>query len=125
MMSKLMKETWSLPGKFQESLSTSCVFFKRLTSVFLTTQFTTLFRIILVTCPSSDFEGLISLHVGWLSKFGLWSFRQAKASFSVIFSTQSSNRISLAVFFTSMLIEFTSAQFDFLYVFMFFVLIRL
>ena len=39
MMSKLMNEAWSLPGKFLYHSSTWCVFFQRLTSVFSKTSF--------------------------------------------------------------------------------------
>ena len=39
-----------------------------------------LFSPLLLMVPSSIFVGLISLHVGELSKFGLWSFKVMKHS---------------------------------------------
>ena len=47
-------------------------------------------RISLLTLPISDLVGLISRQVGFLAKFGLWSFTVINVSFLVVMSTLSS-----------------------------------
>ena len=45
--------------------------FQRFTFVDFTTACTSRLSIVLLTCPSSDFVGLINRQVGQFSKFGL------------------------------------------------------
>ena len=70
--------------------------FHRLISVELTVFLTILSSIVFLTCPISDFVGLINLHVGLLSKLGLWSLRVMKASFCANISTRSLRLIDSA-----------------------------
>ena len=47
-------------------------------------------RVTLLILPISDLVGLISLQVGLLAKFGLWSFSVINASLLAVVSTLSS-----------------------------------
>ena len=68
-----------------------------------------LWRIFLLIMPISDLDGFMSLHVGLLSKFGLWSFNVTNESFSANASILLSRSSFLAIFFSSDII--LSAEF--------------
>ena len=61
--------------------------------------------IILLTFPSSLFDGLIRRHLGLESKFSLWSLRVMKAFLLAIVSTRSAIDRLLVIFFNSKLIS--------------------
>ena len=54
--------------------------------------------------PISDFDGFISLQVGLLSKFGLWSFNVISASLFASESIRLSRPSFCAIFFSSEII---------------------
>ena len=56
-------------------------------------------RVTLLILPISDLVGLISLQVGLLAKFGLWSFSVINASLLAVVSTLSSIPNFGAIFF--------------------------
>ena len=69
MMSKLIKLDFWFVWQFRYHVSTSLVLFHRLIPVELTVFLTILSSIVFLTCPISDFVGLINLHVGLLSYY--------------------------------------------------------
>ena len=56
-------------------------------------------RVTLLILPISDLVGLISLQVGLLAKFGLWSFNVIKVSLLAVVSSLSSMPNFVAIFF--------------------------
>ena len=58
-------------------------------------------RVTLLILPISDLVGLISLQVGLLAKFGLWSFSVINASLLAVASTLSSIPSFVAIFLFS------------------------
>ena len=61
-------------------------------------------KIALLICPNSFFAGFMSLTVGLLLKFSLWSFRVIKLLLSPFISNRFSTSLSLKIFFPSILI---------------------
>ena len=76
-----MNERVDLFGRLLNHDMTESVFFHWLTLICSRTAAFILWRICLLIIPTSDLEGLISLHVGLLLKFGLWSLSVIKLSF--------------------------------------------
>ena len=56
-------------------------------------------RVTLLILPISDLVGLISLQVGLLAKFGLWSFSVINVSLLAVVSSLSSMPNFVAIFF--------------------------
>ena len=63
-------------------------------------------KIALLICPNLFFAGFMSLTVGLLLKFSLWSFRVIKLLFSPYISNGFSTSLFLKIFFLSILICF-------------------
>ena len=63
-------------------------------------------KIALLICPNLFFAGFMSLTVGLLLKFSLWSFRVIKLLFSPSISNGFSTSLFLKIFFPSILICF-------------------
>ena len=83
---------------------TESAFFHWFTLICSRTAAFILWRICLPINPISDLEGLISLHLGLLLKFGLWSLSVIKLSFVASESMRSSRSRLFAIFFSSAII---------------------
>ena len=81
-MSKQMNECFALSGIPLYQSITESVFLHWFNLVVATTFLLILSMICLLMIPISDLNGFMSLHVGLLLKFGLWSFKVTNASFS-------------------------------------------
>ena len=81
-------------------MMTASVFFHWFRLVFVSILELVLCRICLLIIPISDLDGLISLHVGLLLKFGLWSFNVMNPSLAASASILLSSLRFLAIFFS-------------------------
>ena len=73
------------------------------------------FKIALLICPNLFFARFMSLTVGLLLRFSLWSFRVIKLLFSPFISSRFSISLFLKFFFPSLLICFFMLLLVFLY----------
>ena len=101
MMSKQMNECFALSGIPLYQSITESVFLHWFNLVVATTFLLILSRICLLMIPISDLDGFMSLHVGLLLKFGLWSFKVTNASFSAVDSILLAKLSCVAIFFSS------------------------
>ena len=87
-MSNEANECFCMSGKLVNQLITSDVFFRSLSFVIFFIFELILWRICLMTFPSSLFAGFMRRHVGWLARLSLWSFGVIKACYFAICSVR-------------------------------------
>ena len=99
-MSKVMNECVDLFGIRLNHVMTASVFFHWFRLVFVGILELILCRICLLIKLISDLDRLISLHVGLLLKFALWSFNAMNASLAASASILLSSSRFLTIFFS-------------------------
>ena len=77
-------------------------------------------RMCLLTFPRFDLVGFMSLHLGLVAKFGLWSFKVINDGFFGNCSMRLSNLRFFASCFASKLICLTMFSLDYIYTFIYF-----